>query len=176
MSNVASIGVTADPRGRTDLIRPVAYWLFTLVLSYEIVASGVWGLLRVEYVSVIRTQLGYPPYFGSILAVWAFPCALAVLLPRFPRLKEWAYAGLFFKYTGAAASLILVGDGASQWVLPLIFAGFPLASWGLRPQTRRLTPANAAAETRVLEWIVPILIAVLLLVLALVTIPKGSMP
>jgi DoxX-like family len=83
------------------------------------------------------THLGYPIYFLFIIGAWKLPCALALVAPRFPRLKEWAYAGAFFNYTGAAASHLLAGDGADKWVGPLVLAAFTLASWALRPASRR---------------------------------------
>jgi len=59
-------------------------------------------------------------------------------VPRFPRLKEWAYAGVFFHMTGAAASWIAIGDNTGQFITPLIFAVFAMASWTLRPPARVL--------------------------------------
>jgi hypothetical protein len=67
-----------------------------------------------------------------ILGAWRVPGALALLVPRFPRLKEWAYAGAFFSYTGAAASHLLARD-TGQWPAQLIFSVFTLVSWALRP-------------------------------------------
>ncbi len=175
-SNVASVGVSDTPRGRVYWIRLVAYWLFTLIIAWEMEAGGIWDLLQIEYVRGVFAHLNYPLYLLFIIGVWKIPCAVAILLPRFLRLKEWAYAGAIFNYTGAAASHLLVGDGANKWAGPLVFAGFTLASWALRPPARRLAPASPAAETRAVEWIVPILVAVVLLVLALVTLPKGPPP
>jgi len=172
-SNAASAGVSDFSRSSVHWVRLVAYWLFTLLIAYEMVAGGLWDLLRIEYVRVIFTHLGYPLYLLDIIGVWKIPCAVVLLLPRLGRLKEWAYAGALFTYTGAAASHFLVGDSANVWVGPLLFAVFTLASWALRPATRRLIPASPAADTRAVEWIVPILIAVVLLVFALVTLPKG---
>jgi hypothetical protein len=82
-------------------------------------------------------QLGYPVYLLTILGVWKLLGAIALLVPRFPRLKEWAYAGIFFEMTGAAASWALCGDNASALGL-LIFAALALASWALRPRSRIL--------------------------------------
>ena len=81
--------------------------------------------------------LGYPMYFFGILGVWKALGAIAILVPRFPRLKEWAYAGIFFDLTGAAASCAAVGGyGAYGFhvIAPLIITGFRVASWALRPQ------------------------------------------
>jgi hypothetical protein len=100
--------------------------------------GGAWDLLRISYVRGVMEHLGYPLYILSIIGVWKIPCAVALLAPRFPRLKEWAYAGAVFNYTGAVASHIAVGDGPGKWVGPLIYAAFTLASWALRPPSRRL--------------------------------------
>jgi hypothetical protein len=57
-------------------------------------------------------HLGYPLYFVTILGFWKVLGAMALLAPRFPRLKEWAYAGTFFEMTGAAASHAMSGNAA----------------------------------------------------------------
>jgi len=85
--------------------------------------------------------LHYPPYFVTILGFWKVAGAIAILVPRFPRLKEWAYAGIFFDLTGAAASSAAVGVyGAYAFhiLAPLIIAGLTVASWALRPENRRI--------------------------------------
>lgn len=89
------------------------------------------------FIGIIR-HLGYPPYFMTILGTWYVLAGIALLVPRFPRIKEWAYAGLLYNYTGAAASHLAVGDGAATLVAPIIFTGFVAISWFLRPPTRRL--------------------------------------
>jgi uncharacterized membrane protein YphA (DoxX/SURF4 family) len=85
--------------------------------------------------------LGYPTYFFAILGFWKVLGAIAILAPRFPRLKEWAYAGIFFDLTGAAASCAAVGGyGAYGFhvIAPLILVGFTAASWALRPESRKI--------------------------------------
>ena len=154
----------------------VAYWIVTLLVAYEMVAGGLWDLLRIEYVRGIMTHLGYPLYLLYIIGAWKIPCAVAILVPRFPRLKEWAYAGAFFNYTGAAASHFAVGDGAAKWVAPLVFAALTLGSWALRPPERRPGEAAPAGETSRIAWAVPVLIVVALVVLSLATLPKGPPP
>jgi hypothetical protein len=78
-------------------------------------------------------HLGYPVYFSFIIGIWKVLGAVAVLSPRFPKLREWAYAGMFFNMTGAAASHLAVGDGVGMLVAPIIFTGLVVASWALRP-------------------------------------------
>jgi uncharacterized membrane protein YphA (DoxX/SURF4 family) len=83
-------------------------------------------------------HLGYPLYFMTILGIWKLLGGIALLVPRFPRLKEWAYAGIFFELTGAAASQAASGDSAAHIIWPIIFAGLTVASWALRPPSRSL--------------------------------------
>jgi DoxX-like family len=118
--------------------RTIAYWITTVIIALEMAIGGVWDILRISYVRTVMEHLGYPIFFLVILGVWKIPCAVTLLAPRFPRLKEWAYAGAIFNYTGAVASHVAVGDGASQWAAPLVFAALTLASWALRPSSRRL--------------------------------------
>jgi hypothetical protein len=87
----------------------IAYWAFTFIVALEMLAGGIWDLLRIEYVRVVMAHLGYPMYLLTIIGVWKIPCAIVLFLPGFLRVKEWAYAGAFFDYTGAAASHLLVG-------------------------------------------------------------------
>jgi hypothetical protein len=78
-------------------------------------------------------------YFFGILGIWKALGAIAILAPRFPRLKEWAYAGIFFDLTGAVASVAAVGSyGAYGFhiLAPLILAVITVASWALRPDSR----------------------------------------
>ena len=123
-------------QGRAAWARAVSYWLFTILVTFELAAGAVWDLLRIEFVRISLIRLGYPQYLLYILGAWRVPGTLALLVPRVPRLKEWAYAGAFFDYTGAAASLLFIGARPGQWVGPLLFAGFTLLSWALRPATR----------------------------------------
>jgi hypothetical protein len=93
--------------------------------------------------------LGYPMYFFGILGSWKALGAVAILVPRFPRLKEWAYAGIFFDLTGAVASVAAVGAyGAYAFhiLAPLILTLIAVASWALRPESRvigTLVPATS---------------------------------
>jgi uncharacterized membrane protein YphA (DoxX/SURF4 family) len=175
MTTVA-VSSTAAGAGRKYWIRTIAYWTFTLIAAWEMVAGSMWDVLRIEYVRAVMTHLGYPLYFLFIIGVWKFPCGVALLVPRFPRLKEWAYAGAFFNYSGAVASHCLVGDGADKWVAPLIFAAFTLASWALRQPARRLPDASPATRVRSAGWIAPLSLVAVFVVLSLLTLPKGPPP
>jgi hypothetical protein len=115
----------------------IAYWVTTVIIAFELAAGGVWDILLIPYVhDLVVDRLGYPAYFLVIIGVWKVPGAVVLLAPRFPRLKEWVYAGAFFTYTGAAASHVAVGDVAFA-LGPAIFGVITLVSWALRPTARR---------------------------------------
>src|SRR5215471_6785967 len=125
----------------------ISYWVTTVFTSLELVAGGVTDLMHGrtalvagEPVTEVLAHLGYPVYLLTILGVWKILGAIVLLAPRFPRLKEWAYAGAFFVYTGAAASGVVRGgdDPATLIWGPLLFAVITIASWALRPQSRIL--------------------------------------
>jgi len=158
-------------RSGWDRIRIIAYWMFTVLMVAELVAGSVWNLLQIEWVRVQLKHLGYPLYYSYILGVWQVGGAVAIMGPRFSRLKEWAYAGSFFLWSGAVASHLLAGDGAESWTAPLMFSMFAIASWSLRPGNRRLPKAGIVPETRPLTWAVPIGILVLLFIVSYLTLP-----
>ncbi len=117
--------------------RAVAYWVTTVLVTAELAGGGVWDVLRTPYVRAVVEHLGYPGYFLVILGIWKLLGAVALLAPRLPRLKEWAYAGAVFHYTGAVASHLVVGDGAAAIAYPLVQTALVGASWALRPPARR---------------------------------------
>jgi uncharacterized membrane protein YphA (DoxX/SURF4 family) len=130
MSNSATS--TAPSRSRT-----IAYWVTTVPVAAVLLVGGVTDILQTPYVRAVMEQLGYPAYFAVIIGVWKVPGAVALLVPRFPRLKEWAYAGAVFNFTGAVASHLAVGDPAVTLVAPIICTGLAFASWALRLSARR---------------------------------------
>jgi hypothetical protein len=113
----------------------VGYWLVTASLAIELLTGGIWDVARTHYVVGVVTQLGYPEYVLTILGIWKLLAVPALLLPGFPRLKEWTYAGVIFEMTGAAASHAACGD-AKATIAPLVIAAFGVASWTLRPPSR----------------------------------------
>lgn len=128
----------------------VTYWATTGLVAFAFLSGGVMDLARGPAVVAGMQALGYPAYVATILGAWKLLGAAAILAPRFPRLKEWAYAGILFDLTGAAASHAFAGDPAGKIVTPLVLLGLAAASWALRPEARRLgalvpEPARAHA-------------------------------
>ncbi len=126
-------------------LKMIGYWATTIIVALELVAGGMTDLVHGkevffagEPVTLVLTQLGYPVYLLTILGVWKLLGATTLLVPRFPRLKEWAYAGIFFELTGAAASHVVRGGNPGTVVWLLAFALLALASWALRPPGRIL--------------------------------------
>jgi hypothetical protein len=117
--------------------RTIIYWVVSLPFLAETALGIQWDLQRGEYVRELLDKIAFPYYFHTILGVSKVLALAALLVPGFPRLKEWAYAGIIFVYVGAAASHIAVHHGASDIVGPLILAADALASWALRPPSRR---------------------------------------
>ena len=115
----------------------VLYWTITILLASELLVGGMWDLTHYHYVLAIVTRLGYPAYVLSILGFWKVLAGVAILVPRLPMLKEWAYAGVFFEMTGALASHVAHGDSAVNLIAPAIFAAITVASRALRPADRR---------------------------------------
>jgi uncharacterized membrane protein YphA (DoxX/SURF4 family) len=142
--------------------RIIAYWVTTVIIAAEFAVGGVMDILRLPPFFEILKHLGYPDYFCVILGIWKVLGAVAVLAPRFSRLKEWAYAGMFFNMTGAAASHLAAGDPALMLVAPIIFTGLVVASWVLRPSDRRDDFAGSASSSRsrtIAYWFSTVLLA-----------------
>ena len=118
--------------------KTIAYWATTAFLVFNILSGGLAELAQRSDNVEGMLQLGYPIYFMLILGVWKVLGSIALLVPRFPRLKEWAYAGIVFNMTGAAISHAVSGDAAWHVVYTSFVAVLAIASWALRPQSRTL--------------------------------------
>ena len=107
----------------------------TASVAAELAVGGVWDLLRIDYVRDVVDHLGYPTYLLTIMGVWKIPGAIVLLIPRFPRLKEWVYAGAVINYASAAASHLVVGDGITAIIGPVALLGLTVTSWTLLATT-----------------------------------------
>lgn len=120
----------------------IIYWISTLWLSLGMVSSGIVQLLNMEEETEFIIELGYPPYLLTILGIWKLLGVVAVLVPRFPLLKEWAYAGFFFAMSGAAVSHIAVDGSFSELFPSLLLLVLTAVSWYSRPADRRIASAG----------------------------------
>jgi hypothetical protein len=115
----------------------VGYWIATVLIALAMLLGGAMELIHQKQTLAGMTSLGYPPYFSTILGTWKVLGAIVLLAPRLPRLKEWAYAGVFFDLTGAAISHAACAQ-YSHIIAPAILAVICLVSWALRPPGRML--------------------------------------
>jgi hypothetical protein len=148
-STLRNPAIVAD--SASSKARKVLYWITTILVVLPIGSGGIAQVM--QYCASphgVVPVLGYPMYFFAILGFWKFFGALTILVPGLPRLKEWAYGGIFFDLTGAAASCALSGGyGAYGFhvIAPLIITGFMIASWALRPQSRVLGAVPPTKKT-----------------------------
>lgn len=119
--------------------RIITYWVCNALVAFELIFGASWdfNLVNTGYVPKIMQHLGYPAYFAYILGACKLPAAAALLVPGWPRLKEWAYAGTFFIFGGAVASHAFSGDGLKVLFFPAVYAGLTLLSWAFRPPSRK---------------------------------------
>lgn len=120
----------------------IIYWIATLWLALGMVATGAVQLFKAKEgqggVDMIR-HLGYPVYIVTILGICKILGVIIVLIPKFPVLKEWAYAGFFFVMSGAIFSHIAVGDPVTEIFPSLLLLILTVVSWYFRPAFRRST-------------------------------------
>ena len=114
------------------------YWIITVILSFCIFSGGLAQAMQVKGVLQGFKPLGYPNYFISIIGVWKMLGIIAILIPNFKLLKEWAYAGIFFVMSGAVISHIASNDISVQLIAPVALAIFTVLSWYLRPANRKI--------------------------------------
>ena len=116
----------------------IIYWIATIWLSLGMVSTGIVQFLKVKEEVDMFTRLGYPVYLLIILSIWKFLGVIAVLIPKFPLLKEWAYAGFFFAMSGAVFSHLAAGSGAKEFFGPLLLIVLTVVSWYFRPADRKI--------------------------------------
>ena len=128
--------------------RSITYWVTTALFALAIGGSAIADLVQAPAIVEGFGHLGYPVYLTTLLGVWKVLGVVAILAPRLPRLKEWAYAGVMFELTGAAFSH--VSAGAPGAAFPLVLLAVAMISWAMRPETRvlgSLLPAPVPART-----------------------------
>lgn len=122
----------------TEKRNKIIYWIATLWLSLGMTVTGIVQILKTEEETAMMARLGYPAYLLTILGVWKLLGVIAVLVPKFAVVKEWAYAGFFFAMSGAIFSHLVVGDPATELFGPSLLLVLTVTSWYFRPASRKL--------------------------------------
>ncbi|MCC5929119.1 MAG: DoxX family protein [Cyclobacteriaceae bacterium] len=117
----------------------IIYWIATLWLSLGMLSTGIVQLIPLEAEADKMSDLGYPMYFLTIIGIWKLLGIIAVLIPKYPILKEWAYAGFFFLMTGAIFTHYAVGDVAMEYFGPGLLLVLTILSWYFRPANRKFS-------------------------------------
>ena len=118
-------------------LKLIGYWGATAFFAFTMLMFAIGELSASPVLVQISVHEGYPVYLFTMLGVWKLLGVIALLVPGFPRLKEWAYAGFFFDLTGAVA-VLGHASGGTVILLPIILTLIMLASWALRPPSRTL--------------------------------------
>jgi len=123
----------------------IIYWIATLWLAAGMVATGVQQLMKMNVDGALAppgvygiTKLGYPVYFLTLLGIWKLLGVTAMLVPKFPLLKEWTYAGFFFLLTGALFSHVAVGHSMAELFPSFLLLVLTVLSWYFRPAGRKV--------------------------------------
>ncbi len=127
----------------------IIYWIATIWLSTGMLSTGAFQLFKAQVEGSLSppgvygiVHLGFPVYFLTILGVWKILGVVALLVPKFPLLKEWAYAGFFFIMSGAIYCHIAVNDPAKELISALLNLIIILVSWYFRPASRKIISVN----------------------------------
>lgn len=119
-------------------VRRISYWIATGWLALGMVSTAIVQLIKMQEEVEVITNLGYPVYILTLLGISKILGVTAVLVPKFPLVKEWAYAGFFFIMTGAIVSHLVVGDPAITLFGPALLLALTVVSWYLRPESRKI--------------------------------------
>ena len=122
----------------------IIYWISTIWLALGMLSTGIVQLIKMKEEADMMARLGYPLYFLTIIGIWKILGVAAVLIPKFPLLKEWAYAGFFFAMSGAVFSHLAAGDEAKEFFGPVLLLILTIVSWYFRPADRKIIAVKSA--------------------------------
>jgi uncharacterized membrane protein YphA (DoxX/SURF4 family) len=132
----------------------IIYWIATAWLALGMLSTGAVQLFKAKQGQgglEMITHLGYPAYLLTLLGTWKLLGVVAVLIPKFPLLKEWAYAGFFFVMSGAIFSHIATGDSISAIFPSLLLLVLTIVSWYFRPASRKGRPLAIHAGRKIIS-------------------------
>jgi len=125
----------------------IIYWIATIWLALGMLSTGAVQLFKAKEgqggVEMI-IHLGYPVYLLTILGIGKIFGVASVLIPKYPLLKEWAYAGFLFIMTGAIFSHIATGDSVTEIWPSLLLLILTVVSWYFRPANRKIVALSAS--------------------------------
>ena len=126
----------------------IVYWISTIWLASGMLVSGLQQIFHTKGFVDIIVPLGYPLYFLYILGVWKILGVMAILIPKFGLLKEWAYAGFFFAMSGAVFSHIASGASMIEIVPASVLLIMTVISWYFRPAERKIVQINTGTVSQ----------------------------
>ncbi|MGZ8516070.1 MAG: DoxX family protein, partial [Chitinophagaceae bacterium] len=135
--------------------KKIIYWIATTWLALGMLSTGIVQLLKTKEETDLIIRLGYPMYFLTMLGICKILGVITVLIPKFPLLKEWAYAGFFFAMSGAVFSHIALGNSVNEIFPPLLLLFLTVASWYFRPAGRKIIPVNAGTSNQETSKMIP---------------------
>jgi len=124
----------------------IIYWIATLWLALGMLSTGIVQLIKMKEEVDKMAHLGYPTYFLTILGLWKILGVVAVLIPKFPILKDWAYAGFFFSMSGAVFSHIAAANPLNEILPSLLLLILTILSWYFRPSDRTVITINQSKK------------------------------
>lgn len=120
----------------------IIYWIATIWLALGMISTAIVQLMQMKEEVDNVTRLGYPPYILTIIGVWKILGVVVILIPKFPLVKEWAYAGFFFAMTGALISHFVLGNSFGVYYGALLLLILTVVSWYFRPSDRKTVSVN----------------------------------
>jgi hypothetical protein len=118
--------------------KKIIYWVATIWLALGMLSTGIVQLIKPAEEVAKLAHLGYPVYLLTILGIWKILGVISVLIPKYPLVKGWAYAGFFFTMSGAAISHVAIGDPIGEIAPSLLLLVLTIVSWYFRPEGRRV--------------------------------------
>lgn len=114
----------------TTMRTTILYWVFTILFAGFMIWSAIPDVRPApDAIKFMHDYLGYPVYFISFIGVAKLLGSVAILIPGFPGIKEWAYAGLFFDLIGATYSILSVGKPDAGMLFMIMPFGLGILSY-----------------------------------------------
>ncbi len=120
----------------------IIYWTSTILIVLGMLPGGIGQIFHAKWSLDLIRPLGYPEYILTIIGAWKVLGSIVLLIPRFPLIKEWAYAGFFFAMSGALISHLASGESMNKLISPLVLLILIVLSWYFRPADRKIISVN----------------------------------